>query len=1061
MNTQIIENLILDLSEFLGVSETETVERMERSTGLDAKRWSGVNPDIIDEVLNYYKSGSDYLASLTWWHTNFEYRSQWTTQIATFFDSLNLKTCVDFGCGIGTDGLTLLMNDAERVSFIEVGDDLREYLSWKLDKYELSGKAQLLTKVPKEKTDLGILVDVVGHLKNPQKYLIEIARYCKYLFYTEDFDIGVAAYPMHFKKPINWDRLMQYLFIPLSNSFYESRIFNPSICVLPNPPPPGGGVSEAIKHNKKAIMKMEYRVSEDPSTSLIVHTHAVGLHPRSEVYTNHGYYGPQDDPNVGKYVNPIVDINVVSAREVLCVSEAAPQLLKETKPQLQPQVLPNCVDLEELYSVIPLGQDMPYVLWGKANNLDPVVNFSLAAKVAVSMPSMRFIFVSGTGLPMNATVVGTQDRTSIIKWIGGAVALLLTGKENNSLMVLEALALGTPIVATNNCGMLDFIKHKETGYIGNSVDEIIVGIQYCKDHRDELSENCLQIGRGLGIENYAESLKKVYDSVVSDNLKELREPLVSFVIPAYNMQDYLRETIDSVLAQTNQDFEVIIINDGSTDDTWKIALEYASTKPDVSAYRTKNHGVYHARNYGLSKSRGKYICCLDGDDKVDPKFIDTLSPILESDRSVGIAYSDFVIFGSQSGRVKVRPMTLDQLRLGNGIPCCNLFRRTAWELVGGYKKIDPSWEDYEFWLSIVEAGFRAIPVNEPLYYYRKKGEQGRDWNSQGHEPMMRGQVRKYHPDLYPPIVSVIIPCYNQEQYLEDSIGSVMNQTFQDFEVIVVDDGNDKAIKLPDYYSSVKVIRHKKNQGLAASRNTGVSAAIGKYILTLDADDKIKPSFLTKSVNVLETDPTISIVYSDVEAFGSFSKIFPMPDYDFDELIKRNQMACASLYRREIFEAVGGYKLDMIHGWEDYDFWIHAGKLGFCGVRIPEPLFMYRRAGNSMIMMAQNHLPELRAKLKEHHPEIYRGERSSMCCGGRSIRSAPAQNRTLQTGPAAFNVGGQKTILISYDGPERIVPVDGSRHYHLKGPGDYLIMELDLKLFREMGLIPREELASVV
>jgi len=87
--------------------------------------------------------------------------------------------------------------------------------------------------------------------------------------------------------------------------------------------------------------------------------------------------------------------------------------------------------------------------------------------------------------------------------------------------------------------------------------------------------------------------------------------------------------------------------------------------------------------------------------------------------------------------------------------------------------------------------------------------------------------------------------------------------------------------------------------------------------------------------------------------------------------------------------------DMTYGWEDYDFWIRAGRIGYCGLRIPEPLFQYRRGGETMIMKAQAHVNEMRRQLKEHSPDVFRGEKPVGCCGRTRSYTRVESNVTKQ------------------------------------------------------------------
>jgi glycosyltransferase involved in cell wall biosynthesis len=206
------------------------------------------------------------------------------------------------------------------------------------------------------------------------------------------------------------------------------------------------------------------------------------------------------------------------------------------------------------------------------------------------------------------------------------------------------------------------------------------------------------------------------------------------------------------------------------------------------------------------------------------------------------------------------------------------------------------------------------------------------------------------PMLLPPTVSVIVPCYNHGQFLDEAVNSVLAQTFQDVEIIIVNDGSTEpaTLELLTHYCRPKTkILHTANQGLAAARNAGIAEAGGKYILPLDADDRIAPTYLEKVVRLLDNDGTLGIVYCEAEFFGAEAGRWDIPDYSFPAILMGNVIFCSALFRREDWKTVGGYNPNMIHGWEDYDFWLSLIELGRGVFRIPEVLFYYRRAARSM------------------------------------------------------------------------------------------------------------------
>ena len=225
-----------------------------------------------------------------------------------------------------------------------------------------------------------------------------------------------------------------------------------------------------------------------------------------------------------------------------------------------------------------------------------------------------------------------------------------------------------------------------------------------------------------------------------------------------------------------------------------------------------------------------------------------------------------------------------------------------------------------------------------------------------------------------PIVSVIMPCYNQGQYLNEAVESVLAQTYQNFEIIVINDGStdEETSQILHHYDKphVKII-HTENQGPSAARNTGIKHSSGKYILPLDADDRIEPTYLEKAVQILEENSAIGIVYCEAEYFGDIGGKWELPEYKFPNVLLDNVIFNSSIYHRADWEAVGGYSQTMIYGWEDYDFWISLIELKREVFRIPEILFHYRQVAASRDhQMTMDRFSASYAQIYRNHLQLY-------------------------------------------------------------------------------------------
>ena len=198
-------------------------------------------------------------------------------------------------------------------------------------------------------------------------------------------------------------------------------------------------------------------------------------------------------------------------------------------------------------------------------------------------------------------------------------------------------------------------------------------------------------------------------------------------------------------------------------------------------------------------------------------------------------------------------------------------------------------------------------------------------------------------------VSVVIPCYNHEKYLRETVLSVLNSDYSPLEVIIVNDGSTDhsgqvAMELVRQYPGVRYIE-KKNSGPSAARNTGIGSASGKYILPLDADDLISPSYIRKAVELLKRE-NARVVYCEAEFFGEKTGKWILPPFSRRMLAEENMIFCTALYQREDWLRCGGYDETMTWGWEDWEFWISMLKTGGSVMKVPEVGFFYRISRNS-------------------------------------------------------------------------------------------------------------------
>jgi glycosyltransferase involved in cell wall biosynthesis len=224
-------------------------------------------------------------------------------------------------------------------------------------------------------------------------------------------------------------------------------------------------------------------------------------------------------------------------------------------------------------------------------------------------------------------------------------------------------------------------------------------------------------------------------------------------------------------------------------------------------------------------------------------------------------------------------------------------------------------------------------------------------------------------------ISVIIPCYNSALYLPEAVESVLNQTLKEIEIIIINDGsfdNTKEVAETLIEENINYnisLINQNDSGLASARNHGIAKAQGQYILLLDADDLIAPTMLEECSQVLDNYPHISLVYTDREDFGEIEKIWQAGKFDLSHVKYFNQIYYCSLFRKQIWEGIGGYRTN-VSGFDDWDFWIAAAARGYQGYHIAQPFLKYRRRQNSYMTEVLKSYEKYYAKIILNNREVY-------------------------------------------------------------------------------------------
>ena len=201
-----------------------------------------------------------------------------------------------------------------------------------------------------------------------------------------------------------------------------------------------------------------------------------------------------------------------------------------------------------------------------------------------------------------------------------------------------------------------------------------------------------------------------------------RPPTVSVLMTCYNLGRYLEEAVDSVLAQTYTDFEILIVDDGSTDtETCRLLETFA--RPKTRVFRTPNQGLARARNFLAARAEGRYLSALDADDLFHSTFLERTVQVLEADSRIAFVSTHLRMFGDEEGtwprHARCDPATLLS---EDTIITPALVRREALTAVGGYDERMPHQgdEDWDLWISLVNAGFPGVILPDILFSYRRR-----------------------------------------------------------------------------------------------------------------------------------------------------------------------------------------------------------------------------------------------------------------------------------------------------------------------------------------------------
>lgn len=780
---------------------------------------------------------------------------------------------------------------------------------------------------------------------------------------------------------------------------------------MPHQVEPETGIGRVILAMGKYLPEYGIDLIDDTNRADVIacHVNRPTNVPRVDVLHLHGLYF-SDIPHE-RYTNYHHEINrgivqaIREAKAVTVPSEWVAYSLQRDF-RINPTVISHGIDVEEWKG----GDNLHHILWNKnrpSDVCDPTPAWELAnagEDVVTTFPPNNKPVVD------NLRVTGVLPDSKMRVAIACADVYLATTLETFGIGTLEAMACGVPVLGYDWGGTHDIVRHGVDGYLvepGN-IQGLFEGLRYIRENRDELSVNA----RARAEEFTWRKVMGQYAALYRQIAGQAENAAVAVVVPNFNYAQYLPDCIHSLQSQTCPPDEIIVVDDGSTDNSREIISDLSANDSRIKAIFQENQGVAAARNAGISASSSEFVICLDADDMLAPEYIETCLDAMHNDRSLGVAYTGLALWGDNGSLIPGNwPPEFDwaaqsavSVPPSNCIPIAAMFRRSMWERAGGYMQVYAPAEDTEFWTRGLSVGFNARKVSSSyLFHYRThEGSASRTkkyhaidtwhpWMRDKQYPAGAPQIKKPLIRSYAlPGVSVIIPVGpGHEQFLPAALDSLLGQTYRNWEAIVIDDSNGEWGNILRPYPFVKIHKTARpGQGAGAARNIGLREASAPFVLFLDADDYLDPSALEKMLKFY-SESNGRYVYTDWVAIGEKNDMLSehqSAEYDplawFDALggrVSGIHGVTALIYTQDARKALFDESLP---GWEEVDYFTHLAVQGIHGARLPEPLFYYRTATGTRRNTSLENEKTLAGAILNHFSEYLKGEKDmSTCCGG--------------------------------------------------------------------------------
>lgn len=483
------------------------------------------------------------------------------------------------------------------------------------------------------------------------------------------------------------------------------------------------------------------------------------------------------------------------------------------------------------------------------------------------------------------------------------------------------------------------------------------------------------------------------------NLRGGKDIKVSAIVSTYKSAVFMRGCLEDLVVQTlyaRGELEILVIDSGSPEKEGEIVREMQQRHPDIRYLRTERETLYAAWNRGVTLASGKYLTSANTDDRHRGDALELMARHLDSNPDVALVYGDALVTqqpnetferSSAKHRFNWPPYSYAGLLRQCTIGPQPLWRKTLHDRYGMFDEKFFVVGDYEFWLRAGrDEKFELLPQILGLYYQNAAGLEyssgrmaaetlevqrryavlaarapanGAVAHAAGHPTAAATPAAAPTPKPGNPAVTVVIPTFNRPDFLRRALASLTNQTFKDFEVIVVNDAGvalEETLKAFNDRLSITYVRHGKNRDRAAARNTALGIARGTYIAYLDDDDCYRPEHLETLVTALGRG-THKVAYSDATwileqpTSTGYDPVRPVLDrsqpFDRARLMVSNYIPILSvMHERACLDEVGGFD-DELGTHEDWDLFIRlAARFEFLHIAKVTANISWREDGSS-------------------------------------------------------------------------------------------------------------------